>query len=151
MLAVGWGLKSWSEIKLLPPPPNIRKSSSCPKSLRAESGAEEWRRNRQRNGIPALPREPHIEHLVTEAAKGLSSVGDSLDGVKGRVFLFLNRAYEAGLSPDEVCNLFGEAEDSVLNRAKLPPQLEEAAIEAYGVLDAVLEQQFFGSLRRPQV
>ena len=100
-----------------------------------------------------MPRDPNIEQLIAEAVKDLGSVGDNPDRVNGRVFLFLNRAYEAGLSPDDVCNVFGEAEDSVLSRAKLPPQLEEAAIEAYGVLDAVLEQQYFGSsrrLRRPQ-
>jgi hypothetical protein len=58
------------------------------------------------------------------------------------VFLYLNRAYEVGLSPELICDLLGVAKGCVFERAQLSPKQEAAVMRAYEVLDPILERQY---------
>lgn len=83
-----------------------------------------------------------IETLLAETSAALQRSAGIPDSVRGAVFLFLNRAYEAGLEPDLICNLLGVSQDNVLNRAKLSEIDEAAVMDAYEIFDPILEQQY---------
>jgi hypothetical protein len=86
--------------------------------------------------------ETFLEMLLSETSAAMQrSAGDS-EALRGVVFLFLNRAYEAGLEPDLICNLLGASEDNVLNRAGLSKKDEAAVMDAYEILDPLLEQRY---------
>jgi hypothetical protein len=82
-----------------------------------------------------------IEWLVSEAASGLKRAGGT-EAIKGVVFLYLSRAYEAQLEPDLICELLGVADGSALHRAGLSKADERAAMDAYEALDPILKLQY---------
>jgi enoyl-CoA hydratase/carnithine racemase len=88
-----------------------------------------------------------IETLLSETADALKRVADTQDSIRAVVFLYLNRAYEAGLDPDTICDLLGASEGCVLQRAGLSKQNEAAVMDAYSVLDPMLAQQYSESRR----
>ena len=83
-----------------------------------------------------------IESLLTETSDALQRSAGSPEGLRGVVFLYLNRAYEAGLEPDLICDLLGVSDDNILNRAKLTGPDEAAVMDAYEALDPILELQY---------
>jgi len=85
-----------------------------------------------------------IDKLASETASALSraaGTGDA-DALRGAVFLYLNRAYEAKLDPDLICDLFGVSQNNILSQAKLSKGDEAAALDAYAQLDPILEKQY---------
>jgi hypothetical protein len=93
-------------------------------------------------GIHPLNREAFVETLLSETSSALKRAADDPEAIRGVVFLYLNRAYEAGLEPDLICDLLGVSKDCLLKRAKLSKQNEAAVIGAYEVLDRILERQY---------
>ena len=83
-----------------------------------------------------------IETLLSETASALQRSAGNVESLRSVVFLFLNRAYEHGLEPDQICSFLGVSQDNVLKRAQLSKQDEAAIMDAYETLDAILEQQY---------
>jgi hypothetical protein len=83
-----------------------------------------------------------VETLLSETASALQRSAGNAGGLRGVVFLYLNRAYESGLEPDRICDLLGVSQDSVLSRAKLSKRDEASVMNAYESLDPILEQQY---------
>ena len=82
-----------------------------------------------------------VERLLSETTAALMEAAGDQEALRGVVFLYLNRAYEAGLDPEVICDLLGVSEDNILRRARLSKQDEAAVMDAYEALDPVLEQQ----------
>jgi hypothetical protein len=82
-----------------------------------------------------------VAELLTQTSADLQRNAGSTDGLRAAVFLFLNRAYEAALEPDLICDLLGVAPDNILNRAGLSKLDEAAVMDAYATLNPILEQQ----------
>lgn len=89
-----------------------------------------------------MDREALIETLLTETAAALRRSAGDPEGIRGVVFLYLNRAYEGGLEADLICDLLGVSQDNVLNRAMLSKDDEAAVMNAYDALDPILEQMY---------
>ena len=87
-----------------------------------------------------------IEALLSETVACLQRGAGNSESLRAAVFLFLNRAYEAGMDPDAICDSLGVMPDSVLKRAGLSPEDEAAILEAYALLDPILEQQYRGGI-----
>jgi hypothetical protein len=83
-----------------------------------------------------------VERLLSETSAGLRRAAGDQEALRGVVFLYLNRGYEAGLNPEVICDLLGVSEDNILKRARLSKQDEAAVMDAYEALDSVLEQQY---------
>lgn len=89
-----------------------------------------------------MKRDAFIESLLSETASARQRSAGNPEAIRGVIFLYLNHAYEGGLEPDRICDLLGVAQDNVLKRAGLCPQDETAVMDAYEVLDPILEQQY---------
>ena len=89
-----------------------------------------------------MDREALIETLLSETAATLRRSAGDVEGIRGVVFLYLNRAYEGGLEADLICDLLGVSQDNILNRAKLSKEDEAAVMDAYDALDPILEQMY---------
>ena len=83
-----------------------------------------------------------VATLLSETSAALQRSAGDAAALRGVVFLYLNRAYEAGLKPDRICDLLGISQNSILSRAKLSKQDEAAVMDAYEALDSILEQQY---------
>jgi hypothetical protein len=88
--------------------------------------------------------DPFVETLLNDTAETLRLAHRQCDGIRGAVYLFLCRAYEARLSSEAVMYLLGVAGDCVLNRACLEPSDEDEALEAYASYDEMLREQYAG-------
>lgn len=86
-------------------------------------------------------REPEIEQVIADAVSAFTRIGEDPGRASAPVFLFLNRLYEAGLPPDEICKLFQMTPDSLLLRAQLSTPMEAAAKKAFDVLNPVFRQR----------
>jgi hypothetical protein len=91
-----------------------------------------------------------IKWLVGEAASGLRRSAGDMESLRSVVFLYLNRAYEAGLDSDEICDLLGILRGSVLNEARLSQRDQQVVLDAYETLDPILEQQYQGGQRNTE-
>jgi len=89
--------------------------------------------------------DPFVEILLSDTAKALRLANRQCDGIRGAVYLFLCRAYEARLSSEVVCDLLGTAGDCVLNRACLAQTDEDEVLEAYATYDAMLRELYCGN------
>jgi hypothetical protein len=96
-----------------------------------------------------MDREAFVDRLRSETAAALTRAAGDPDALRGIVFLYLNRGYEAGLEPDYICELLGISDDNVLRRAELSKQDEAAVIDAYDRLSPVLEQQYKQAIYDP--
>ena len=96
-----------------------------------------------------MDREALIETLLSETAAALLRSAGDAEGIRGVVFLYLNRAYEGGLDAELICDLLGVSQDNILNRAKLSKEDEAAVMDAYEALDPILEQMY-GSIDQTQ-
>jgi len=83
-------------------------------------------------------RDAFIEWLVTEAASGLQQSAGIPEALRAVVFLYLHRAYEAGLGADLVCDLLGITQHSVLVRANLSETDQLTVLDAFEVLDPII-------------
>ncbi len=83
-----------------------------------------------------------IEWLVSETASGLVRSRGDVELLKAPVFLYLNRAYEAHLDPDLIADLIGASERSILDRAGLSDEEEQAVINAYESLVPTIEAMY---------
>ena len=86
------------------------------------------------NDDPAT-RKAFVDWLVSETVSSLQRAED----VRAAVFLYLNRAYEAHLASDYILDLFGVGPGSILSQAKLSPEKEAEATQAFEALDPVAE------------
>jgi hypothetical protein len=86
--------------------------------------------------------DPFIEALLGDTAGSLRIAHRRCDGIRGVIYLFLCRAYEARLPSDTVCNLLGIDGDCVLNRAGLDSREEEEALDAFAVYDSVVQKRY---------
>jgi hypothetical protein len=82
------------------------------------------------------------ESLIAETAATLQRSAGDPECIRAAVFLFLNRAYEAGIEPNVICDLLGVSPDNVLQRAQLARADEAAVLAAYEILDPMLSQQY---------
>ena len=77
--------------------------------------------------------------LVAETASMLRRAAGDSEALKAAVFLYLNRAYEAGLQPNEVTDLLGIGPKSAMSLAALVKKDEESVLAAFDALDALAE------------
>jgi hypothetical protein len=80
-----------------------------------------------------------VEWLVSETASGLSRSRGNRESLRASLFLYLNRAYEARLSPDLIADLIGCAEGGILDRAGLSAAEESAVIDEFEILAPIIE------------
>jgi hypothetical protein len=97
--------------------------------------------NARKNRDPGK-RKAFIKWLVAEAASGLRRAKGDAESLRAVVFLYLNRAYEAGLEPDEICDLLGATRGNVLNKSRLSRKDEQEVLDAYEVLDPIVEATY---------
>src|SRR5262245_60914828 len=90
----------------------------------------------------AMDQSQLIKSLLSETASALQRSAGNVEGLRAVVFLYLNRAYDGGLDPDQICDLLGVSPDNILRRAKLSKEDEAAVKDAYASLDPILEQQY---------
>ncbi len=95
-----------------------------------------------------MDRQAVIEMLLSETSSALQRVAGKAAEIRGVVFLYLNRAYEAGLEPDVICDLLGVSPDNVLQRANISKSDETIVMNAYQALDGILEQQYRATNRK---
>lgn len=81
-----------------------------------------------------------IEWLAKETASGLRGAKGNSEQIKSCVFLFLHRAYEAHLDPDEVVDLLGVKEPNIIDMAELYGADEDAVLSFYELLDPIISQ-----------
>jgi hypothetical protein len=86
--------------------------------------------------------ETAAEKLAAETVSMLSRAAGNAEAIGGAVFLYLNRAYELGFSPDFTCDLLGTSEGNILSRVKLSKADEQAVLEAYATIDPILTAQY---------
>lgn len=91
------------------------------------------------NPDPAA-RAAFTEWLVREAASGLQRARGDADALRGIVFLYLSRAYEAGLDPEAALQLFGVGPGTAVDEAGLSLEDQEAVIEAYDEQDPLIRR-----------
>lgn len=80
------------------------------------------------------------ERLVRETAEGLGRARGNTEALRGAVFLYLHRAYEAGLEPDTAVSLFGVGPGTAMAAAELSPEDTEAVIQAYDEQDELVRR-----------
>jgi hypothetical protein len=83
-----------------------------------------------------------IGALVNETVIALKRSAGCPESIRGVVFLYLNRAYDNGLTADSICDLFGSSTDSILTRAAMGKTDEIAVMDAYEALDPIVEKQY---------
>ena len=97
---------------------------------------------KKRNGVgmkdPTAKAE-YVRWIKEETIAGLKRAGKNTESIRTAVFLYLNRAYEAGLAPDEITDLFGVIPDSILAKAKLDQNVEQQALIEFEILDPNIE------------
>jgi hypothetical protein len=60
-----------------------------------------------------------VAWLVDGTTSSLRKVAGDVEALKAAVFLYLNRAYEAGLHAEEITDLLGIGPQNVMSRASL--------------------------------
>ena len=78
--------------------------------------------------------------LISETVSGLKKSSGKPEEIKSCIFLFLNRAYEAHLDPDEIVNMLGAATPSIMDLAEYKGADEEAVLSSYELLDPTISQ-----------
>jgi hypothetical protein len=87
----------------------------------------------------AAGKETFITWLLNETVSALQRAAGKPEALKAAVFLYLNRAYEAGLSADEITDLFGVQPGNALTCANLGKQDEELVLVAFESMDGLIE------------
>jgi hypothetical protein len=87
-----------------------------------------------------------IDSLASETVEAFQRAAGDAEALKGVLFLYLNRAYEAGLEPDTICDLLGVLDNNILERAGLSPADETVILDAYRVIDPILARQYKSGL-----
>jgi hypothetical protein len=84
-------------------------------------------------------KEAFIAWLIDETASGLRRASGDCDALKAVVFLYLNRAYQARLSADEITDVLGVGSTSAMSRAALTKEDDEVVLQAFETLDPLVE------------
>ncbi len=87
-------------------------------------------------------RKAFIDWLVAETVSGFKRSQNDPESIKGLVFLYLNRAYEAGLPAEEITDILGVIPNSILNQANLPKPVEQLVLQAFEQVDPVVEKTY---------
>ncbi|HEY6166875.1 MAG TPA: hypothetical protein VI454_02460 [Verrucomicrobiae bacterium] len=77
--------------------------------------------------------------LLEETISTLRRSAGDPEGLKTAVFLYFNRAYEAGIPPDEVTDLLGVGPASAMSPASLSKKDKECVLAAFEVLNGLIE------------
>jgi hypothetical protein len=118
--------------------------------LPANEGRRRTGRSRARRASHPMKSEPNqspspekrnafVAWLVDETVSAFVRAAGDREALKAAVFLFLNRAYEAGLAADEITDLLGIGPKSAMSRASLSKTDEEAVFAAFDELDELIE------------
>jgi hypothetical protein len=83
-----------------------------------------------------------VAWLLEETTSSLRRAAADAEALKTAVFLYLNRAYEAGLPADEITDLLGVGPQSALSRASLSKKDEEAVFAAFDLFDELTEKVY---------
>ena len=83
-----------------------------------------------------------VEWLFETTVRDLRRSSGDQAMIRAALFLFLNRAYEAHLDPDEIVELLGIANPNILSAAGYTGADEAAAMREYGILDPVISQVY---------
>jgi hypothetical protein len=78
--------------------------------------------------------------LTKETVNDLKRSEGKPEELKSCIFLFLNRAYEAHLDPDEIVNMLGVDQTSILELANLEGADEQIVLKSYELLDSTISQ-----------
>ncbi|MDJ0870107.1 MAG: hypothetical protein QNK03_28725 [Myxococcota bacterium] len=85
---------------------------------------------------PGAARKPEfLAWLLDTTANDLRAAGSDPEQIKTAVFLFLHRAYEAGIQPEEVVELFGISDPNILSTAGCQGQTDQLAMGFYEQLE----------------
>ncbi len=80
--------------------------------------------------------------LIKETVSGLKNSRGKPEEIKSCIFLFLNRAYEAHLDPDEIVNMLGTEKPNIMDLAEYKGADEEAVLSSYELLDPTISQTY---------
>jgi hypothetical protein len=86
--------------------------------------------------------EEYVAWLVDQTVSTLRRAAGNPEALKAAVFLYLSRAYEAGLLADKIADYLAVGATSILSRAALSKQDEEAILDAYDLLDETIESTY---------
>ena len=92
-----------------------------------------------RRDAPSKTKEEFVAWLLDETVSMLQRSAGNGEALKGAVFLFLNRAYEAGIPADQITDMLGIGAKSALSRAALGKEDEQSVLNAFDALDGVVE------------
>src|SRR4051794_15823045 len=79
-----------------------------------------------------------VAWLSDETVSGLARAAGNSEALKAVVFLYLNRAYEAGLPADEITDMLGIGPKSAMSRASLSQKDEQSVLAAFDELDELV-------------
>ncbi len=79
-----------------------------------------------------------VETLVQSTANSLAEARGHREQLKSGLFLYLHRAYELGLDPDEVVDVLGVKQPNIMDLAGLDEHDVHFLLEQYETLDPVI-------------